>query len=189
MQVLAEHGLDGTTIPRIAAQAGLTPGAIYRRFPDKNALLETVVLSILEKQVARLRALSPTLTREKTLPELVEKIIKSALANHRADAALLRGLRQFAESSDHRAFRNKAIKLEKRAFQYLVELLLTYRKDIRHPDPPVALAFALVTLHSTLTELIVTDDHLSNWRTFIPEDDTTLIRELVRTFLRYLGCD
>jgi len=30
-EVLGQHGLDGATIPRIAAHAGLTPGAIYRR--------------------------------------------------------------------------------------------------------------------------------------------------------------
>jgi AcrR family transcriptional regulator len=29
-EVLDQEGLDGATIPRIAARAGLTPGAIYR---------------------------------------------------------------------------------------------------------------------------------------------------------------
>ena len=42
-EVLGQHGLEGTTIPRIAQHAGLTPGAVYRRFPDKDALLEAVV--------------------------------------------------------------------------------------------------------------------------------------------------
>jgi len=129
------------------------------------------------------------MTTEKTLPELVELIIKSTLASYRAHTGLLRALRQFVQGSDHLAFRNRAIKLEKRTFQYLVELLLAYRKDIRHPDPPVALYFALATLVSTLTELIVLDDHLSNWRAFISDDDRSLVRELMRTFLRYLGYD
>jgi len=35
-EVLGQHGLEGATIPRIAQHAGLTPGAIYRRFPDKD---------------------------------------------------------------------------------------------------------------------------------------------------------
>src|SRR5271155_6262230 len=48
-EVLGQHGVEGATIPRIAAHAGLTPGAIYRRFSDKDALLESVILDILER--------------------------------------------------------------------------------------------------------------------------------------------
>ncbi|HET9365675.1 MAG TPA: helix-turn-helix domain-containing protein, partial [Candidatus Angelobacter sp.] len=43
-EVLGQHGVEGTTIPRIAQHAGLTPGAVYRRFHDKEALLEEVIL-------------------------------------------------------------------------------------------------------------------------------------------------
>jgi len=46
-EVLGQHGVEGATIPRIAEHAGLTPGAIYRRFRDKDSLLEAVVLGIL----------------------------------------------------------------------------------------------------------------------------------------------
>src|SRR5258708_34025121 len=49
-EVLGQHGLEGTTIPRIAQHAGLTPGTVYRRFPDKDALLEPVAIAILERQ-------------------------------------------------------------------------------------------------------------------------------------------
>ena len=49
-EVLGQHGVEGTTIPRIAQHAGLTPGAIYRRFHDKDALLEATILGMLERQ-------------------------------------------------------------------------------------------------------------------------------------------
>ena len=52
-EVLGQHGVDGTTIPRIAQHAGLTPGAIYRRFKDKDELLEATILGILERQEER----------------------------------------------------------------------------------------------------------------------------------------
>ena len=68
-EVLGQHGLEGTTIPRIAQHAGLTPGAVYRRFPDKDALLEAVVIGILERQDERLRmALTPDMARQIPLP-------------------------------------------------------------------------------------------------------------------------
>lgn len=39
-----KDGLEGATIPHIAARAGLTPGAVYRRFPDKDALLRELCM-------------------------------------------------------------------------------------------------------------------------------------------------
>ena len=38
-----------------------------------------------------------------------------------------------------------------------MELFLVHRKQIRHRDPQVAVAFALMTLSSTLIELILVD--------------------------------
>lgn len=52
----AGYGLEGATISRIAEAAGLTSGAVYLRFPDKNALLETVLLSLLDSQYGELKA-------------------------------------------------------------------------------------------------------------------------------------
>ena len=58
IEVLGQHGVAGTTIPRIATHAGLTPGAVYRRFRNKDVLLETAILSILEDQDKILRVRS-----------------------------------------------------------------------------------------------------------------------------------
>src|SRR5580658_1313943 len=81
-EVLGQDGVEGATIPRIAAHAGLTPGAIYRRFPDKDALLETVILGILERQDERLRiGLTPEMARQIPLVVLVDQLIISTLVS------------------------------------------------------------------------------------------------------------
>jgi AcrR family transcriptional regulator len=54
-EVLQEEGLEGATIPRISSRAGLSPGAVYRRFRDKDALLQTVVLAIMQSNDAARR--------------------------------------------------------------------------------------------------------------------------------------
>src|ERR1700761_4861932 len=74
-EVLGQHGVEGTTIPRIAQHAGLTPGAIYRRFHDKDALLEATILGILERQDERLRSgLSPETVGQIPLPVFIEQL-------------------------------------------------------------------------------------------------------------------
>jgi hypothetical protein len=59
----------------------------------------------------------------------------------------------------------------------------------KHPDPPVALSFALMMPTGTLVELILADHDLKYWQAVIPKDDQSLKRELLRTFLCYLGVE
>ena len=189
-EVLGQHGLEGTTIPRIAQHAGLTPGAVYRRFPDKDALLEAVVIGILERQEERMRvAFTPDLVRQVPLAVFAEQLVSSMLVGYRANAGLLRALRQFSQGRFYTPFCKRAAKLEMRTIQHLVELFLLHRDEVKHPDPPLALSFALMTLTSTLVELILADHDLKYWQAVIPKDDQSLKRELLRVFLSYLRKD
>ncbi len=189
-EVLGQHGLEGATIPRIAQHAGLTPGAIYRRFPDKDALLETMIIGILKRQDERLRVmLTPAMARQIPLAVLAEQLINNMLVSYRANAGLLRAIRQFAQGRNHTSFYRKVNKLEMQTYQYLVELFLLHRKEIKHPDPQMAVSFALMMLISALIELIFVDHDMQNWQVVIPKDDLPLKRELLRSFLSYLGIE
>jgi AcrR family transcriptional regulator len=189
-EVLGQQGLEGTTIPRIAQHAGLTPGAIYRRFPDKDALLETVIIGILERQDERLRMmLTPAMARQIPLAVFAEQLINNMLVSFRANPGLLRALRQFAQGRDHTAFYRKVNRLEMGTYQYLVELFLVHRKEVKHPDPQMAVSFALMMLISALIELILVDHDMKYWQAVIPKDDLSLKRELLRSFLSYLGIE
>lgn len=187
-EVLGQHGVDGATIPRIADHAGLTPGAVYRRFRDKDALLQTVILGILQRQNEHVRVvLAPAMARQLSLPLLAEQVVNSMLISYRASAGLLRGIRQFVQSRAGTAFYQKVVDLEFHGFRYLVELFLVHRQEIKHPNPKRAVAFALMMLSSSLIELILVDHDLCNWQQVIPKDDQFLKRELLRAFLNYLG--
>jgi AcrR family transcriptional regulator len=189
-EVLGQHGVEGATIPRIARHAGLTPGAVYRRFSDKETLLEEVVLGILQRQDERLRvAITPDMARQIPLDVFADQIISSMLVSYRANAALLRAVRQFVRGRDHTLFWKKAARLEMQTWKYIVDLFLVHRKEVKHPDPQVAISFALITLTSTLVELILVDHDMKNWQTVIPKDDASLKRELKRSFLNYLGIE
>lgn len=188
VHVLSVHALEGATIPRIAAAAGLTPGAVYRRFPDKTALLEAVVLAALEGiQAHTKRTLTAELARKQALPALIEGVIGSMITDQRRGAGLIRSLRQIVQTSGHQAFKSKALRIEQRTLEYIVEVLLTYRQEIRHPDPQLAIALALIALQYTLLELLLVDAQLGSWPPFVPQDDAALRQELTRMFLRQLG--
>jgi AcrR family transcriptional regulator len=187
-EVLGQHGVAGTTIPRIAAHAGLTPGSIYRRFPDKEVLLETVILGILERQDERLRTgLSEEMVGQIPLPVFAESMVNNLLVSYRANAGLMRAMQQFARASTNQEFRRKVSKLEVRSFERLVELFLATAKNIDHPEPRIAVSMGLTMIISTLHEFILHTTDLKAWKTLLPQDDQALRRELTRAFLRYLG--
>jgi len=189
-EVLGQRGVEGTTIPRIARHAGLTPGAIYRRFANKDALIETMIIGILERSDERLRtALTPAMARQIPLPVLVDQLIESMLISYRANPGLLYALRQFAQAQGQTRFIAKVTRIELRTLRYIVDLLLEHRREIKHPDPETALFFVNAMLVGTLTELILVDRDMKNWRAVMPKDHQALKAELKRMFLNYLSVE
>lgn len=57
--ILAEHGLGGLSMRAVAARADVSPGAIYKHFRDKEALVDRVVEASFERfEVALLEAIA-----------------------------------------------------------------------------------------------------------------------------------
>jgi AcrR family transcriptional regulator len=189
-EVLGQHGVEGATIPRIAHHAGLTPGSVYRRFRDKDALLESAILGLLEQQAKATRALTPELAREIPLRVFTDQVINSIVISYRARAPLIRAMRQFVQGKRHTPFWRKATRLEIQAYEHLLDLFLAHSDRIKHPDPRSAVATALMMVASTVLELVVRFSDASAWKGFhLPPNDQALKHELVRAFLSYLGVE
>jgi len=190
IEVLGQHGVEGATIPRIAHHAGLTPGSIYRRFHDKEALLETAILGILERQDESMKTgMTPLITAKIPLAVFSEQIITAMVVNYRAKAPMLRAMKQFAQTRRGTPFEKKACKLEVSYFERVVDVFLTHQDEIHHPDPRTAVSMALMMVVGTLFELVVFPSDLKAWKELLPKDDQALKKELTRAFLRYLGVE
>jgi len=188
VEMLGQHGVAGATIPRIAAHAGLTPGAVYRRFRNKDVLIETAILRILEDQDKGLR-LSLTVAGTANIPlaSLAEQVIDSLVTSYRANAGFLRAVRQFLHDKEGSPFWNKAAKLEMRTLEHLVTIFLGHGPEIGHPEPRGATALGLLMVIGTLWEIVVNPGDTKLWKGLLPTDDRTLKAELRRSFLSYLG--
>jgi AcrR family transcriptional regulator len=190
VEVLGQQGVAGTTIPRIAAHAGLTPGAVYRRFRNKDVLLETAILRILADQgKVLLLALTVEAAAEIPFPTLAEQVINSLVVSYRVNASLLRAIRQFLQDNEGTPFWKKASKLEMQTFEYLVDIFVTSGRDIKHADPRAAVALGLVMVIGTLWEIIVNPGDIKAWKGLLPKDDRALKGELTQSFLSYLGVE
>jgi AcrR family transcriptional regulator len=188
IEVLGQHGVAGTTIPRIAAHAGLTPGAVYRRFRNKDVLLETAILRILADQTKGLHIwLTVEAAAEIPFPTLAEQVINSLIVSYRTNASLLRAIRQFLQEREGSPFGKKASKHLLQTFEYLVEVFATSGRQIPHADPRSAVALGLMMIMGTLWEVVVAPGDAKLWKHLVPKDDQTLKAEITRAFLSYLG--
>ena len=190
VEILNEKGLAAATVPRVAARAGLSAGSVYRRFPDKDALLRTVVLGTLESlDVANKAVLTPQLAKRTSLRALAEVIVEQSLRSYRKNVGLLRALYQFTMSHPSQAFRLKVAALNLRAVQRVADFLLLKRKEVKHPHPERAVLFALMQVGITLQGIIVLDTVPEVREPWLPKTDEELARELTRVFLGYLKVD
>lgn len=190
IEVLNKDGLEGATIPRIAARAGLSPGAVYRRFADKDALLREVGLRLLEENYRQTKAL---MEREDwkvmSLVELSRHVIAITLKGHSTYRGLLRALFFFTQQHPDAAFVRKMEDLEWKVFQDVSELLLLRRREIHHPNPAAAVRVALLMVGTVANNVLVLPRDPTEFNRLVPNVEAELERELPRIFLRYLGIE
>ena len=185
--ILARHGLQGTTLPRIAAHARLSPASVYRRFRDKDALMAAVFERLAKQSsLGSAAAVDPQAVRPLGLEQFSRNIIGGMIHNHRADVGLSRAALQYAEQHWNAGFVRRARDSEACSFQQMVGTFLIWRDQIHHPQPEVAIRFAFVMVALALRELILFN-RAYLFEAILPIDDELLANELTRMFLRYLG--
>ncbi len=85
--LLAEEGLSGLSIRKIAKMAGLSPMAVYRHFADKDAIINALMLDGIEAWEARVEAIE-TVDSLTWLDDQMNAFLAFALDEpHRFDAA------------------------------------------------------------------------------------------------------
>jgi len=183
LRVLDNEGLEACTIPRVAADAGVSPATIYRRFADKDALLRAAFLHVIETNTPNQAGLEKELLRP-TLQETAERIVTGLLRQYRTHPHLHRARAQFLETQTPTEFPAQVFTLIAANLQSLAAVLLHHRDRIRHPDPQRAATFAILTATSSI-EVIVSGPK-SLWQTTLPLSDKQLTAELARALVGYL---
>ena len=187
-EVLNKEGLEGATIPAIAARAGLSPGSVYRRFHDKDALLREVCLRLYEENYRQTqKLLKDDLWKTMTLVEISRQIIAITLRGHRLTRGLLRAIFFYTMQHPDAAFVRRMEELEWKVFDEVAKALLIHRDEIRHPDPETAVRFAILNLGIAAHGLLVLPPHPKDFDRFIPDIDEKLEDQLTTMFLAYLG--
>ena len=185
LETLEKHGLDGTTIPRIAAAAKVAPASVYRRFTDKEALFRATFVDALERSNALNIAAVPQLLEGHTLDWVAGALARSIIAQYRARPGLMRALIRFTEKDTDQEFRQRMMSLVADNARMIVDFLVDrFRGEIAHRDPRRALTFAILVVANVAETHTLDDFSLLN--AMLPLSDEELQFELKHLFLDYL---
>lgn len=182
-EVFAEKDYSAATLTEIASRAGYTVGAFYARFSDKAALLSTLEERIYRTVEQILDARTANLSTGQVTPAgFLREAVEDTVAVYRRHRGALRALT--AQARDDRELRERMRQVNATTIERFAQALLAHPGSVRHPRPDVAVEFALVLIGCTLRETILFSE---GWAGPQPIDDATLIEELSRSVIAYLG--
>jgi AcrR family transcriptional regulator len=158
-ELLKEGGADAATLRAIAERAGVSLGIVYRRFPDKDAILRAVYTRFFERFGAtNTRSLSSDRFRRASLAEVAHTVVTGIAEGYRRHARLVHALLLYARSHPSSEFRERAAAHNARTFAALQGIFDRQRSEITHPRPEVAVPFAISSAASLLQARIVFND-------------------------------
>jgi len=181
--LLTGKDFESVTVAEIAMRAGVSVGALYSRFRDKDALLQC----LLDRFVAEAKTTADvTLDEDRwqgaSIEEIVSEFIVFLVEIHRARIGLLRELVARAHGSGPVSERKE--ELIRHIGGRLSALFLARKDDISHPDPAFAVSFALRLVLGCLEQATLYGGGAAYG---LPASDDRLAAELTRTYLSYLG--
>ena len=183
--VLGNYGLEAATVPAIAKAADLAVGTVYKRFPDKDALMRAVYVRFFargaEKSTA---ALAPDLWTDHSAQSLIATLIPGLIQAYRKERTLYRALFQFADTHADRKFRTDAELMVVDVARPIAVLLLARRAEMTCANPEAAVSFMLHLLLAAARSYVMTD---LTARSAPTADPVRLAAELRQITLQYLG--
>ncbi|GGH33636.1 TetR/AcrR family transcriptional regulator [Microbacterium album] len=143
--VFAENGYDGFTIAEVCRRSGVSAGAVYTRFRDKDALVLAVHDHAMAGLLDEVRAMFAPAREWDELPTavLVERAVQLLFAHFRRHAPIVRAaILRAAVDPTLRASGARAVEAMSDAF---TARLLDRAADFPHPDRAAAVrsAFAM----------------------------------------------
>src|SRR4051812_39247937 len=148
-QVLAEKAFGEATLAEIMERAGVTVGAFYRRYPDKNALLRHLDERFFGEMLAKGEDLfDPARWPGASSRAIIEAFVTQAVGVYTTRRGLLRSL--FLRARTDTVLQQSAFQVNEQFIAKLRALLMPRRGEMTHPDPERAIELGFMMMIGSL---------------------------------------
>lgn len=180
LALFTARGVEAVTVGDIAAVAGVAPATIYRRFGDKEGLLKEAFARFTAQAQAMLDA-APAVGPGRGFVPLAADVLALVWRFIRANQPLLQS--SYAKALGDDFYAARIVELRARVFAHLRAVFLQRADEIGHPQPELAVDFALQLAVAALSSRLEAGRlEVSSHVT----DDAQFARELLRSVLSYL---
>ena len=186
-RVFEEKSFSEATVAEIMSRAGVTVGAFYRRFPDKNALLHHLDQRFFNTVNERGDVLlDPERWRGASIAAILAEFAQAAVELYAANRGIARSL--FLRARLDPVVQTTAQQINARFIEGLRELLLDPERlpQITHPQPERAVALGFMLFVGGLREATVFGEVWPNHEQIVGEK---LPEEMARLFRSYLSAE
>jgi AcrR family transcriptional regulator len=181
--LLREKSFEDVRVADIAERAHSSVAGFYRRFKDKDGLLHALHERHCEESFATADdALHPARWQNAGIQEILSSVFPFVIEILKRDETLERAIFQRALSDG--SMRERAGRLRRHVMRGVAELLSARSQEIRHPNPPLAISFAIVQAGALLTEYYTVGVREIE---LVPTSDHEIAEELTHACCRYLG--
>jgi AcrR family transcriptional regulator len=184
-RVLEEKSFTEATLAEIMERAGVTVGAFYRRFPDKDALLHLLDERFFREMHERAdELLNPAHWQGASVAEILSEFARTAVAVYMARRGVARSV--FLRARVDPVIQATGREVNARYIERLRALLLdpSRRAEVTHPDPERAIALGFMMFFGALRETTVFGEV---WPNHHELTGANLGDEMARLYLTYLG--
>jgi AcrR family transcriptional regulator len=180
--VLEEKAFGEATLAEIMERAGVTVGAFYRRYPDKNALLRHLDERFFGELLAKAQELfDPARWPAASAKQIIDALCVEAVEVYTSRRGLLRSL--FLRARTDTVLQQSALNFNVQFIERLRALLLPRSAEMSHADPERAIELGFMMLIGSLRELVVFGEI---WPA-PPAHSPALAVEVSRMYCGYLG--
>lgn len=181
--LIRERGFDNMTIAEVVQRSSSSVGSIYARFANKIGLLQAVQGRYHARvQNGIFAAFSGEHPRDESLQQAVARIVRVMSQHVLSDPELFRAFVVQAVFDPGVRSQGERANAERR--DKVVEILMTHRDQIRHPDPEKAARWVYSMLMATMRERVTYGERADLSGGF---SDDALVAELTRVATSYLA--
>jgi AcrR family transcriptional regulator len=177
MSLMADQGVEGTSVSEVVNAAQSSVGSFYARFEGKDDFVGYLEARVWTDATQRWeQAMADIQGRQLTAQDLVTGVVRLLIDSRKADLERRRVLGTASGSVAH------AEAFHAHVLAGILELLRPYRNEFRHPEPEKAVRIAYTVMAGAL-------DQLPALRSAAAGGTEALVEEMARMFLAYLGSE
>lgn len=184
-KVLSEKSFTEATLAEIMERAGVTVGAFYRRFPDKDALLHLLDERFFHEMYERAdELLDANHWRGASVAEIIREFARTAVEIYAARRGVARSI--FLRARVDPVIQASGRRVNMHYIERLRRLLLDpgRRDQLTHPDPERAIALGFMMFFGALRETTVFGEVWPDHDQLVGRD---LGEQMARLYLAFLG--